>query len=124
MVIFDIESSFCLVRAENIGFMLINKRLTRQLITRKTIVCKTLNLIHFYFYLFFTFLVLKKKNPNYCHPRCRCRCSTPETAVRPGGSHPQFWRGAVAAAGWDGFLFWFFFFLRHSEKEGLDPVFC
>jgi len=41
------ESPFYLVRAKNRDFMPTNKRLTHQPITRKTIVCKTMNLIPF-----------------------------------------------------------------------------
>jgi hypothetical protein len=92
-----------------------NKRLTHQPITRKTIVYKTLNLIHFFF---LPFLVRKKKNqkknqkkkrtPNHGHPRRRHYSTlkiaarpphAPRVAARPSGST------VAAAAGWDRFFF-------------------
>jgi len=114
-------------------FSTTNKILTHQPITRKIIVCKTLNLILFFFY-FFSLKnkkqKTKKKNsqlpaiahpdiadtaPRWKPPRChfpvgRGRAATPSywgVAARPSGSHPQFRHRAVAvvASGWDDFLF-------------------
>jgi hypothetical protein len=46
-------------------FSVTNKRLTHQPITRKIIVCKTLNVI---FFFFFFILKKKKKLPTTAHP--------------------------------------------------------